>query len=199
MAAIVLAAGASTRMGQPKALIELEGRSFLARCLALAEPCARRFVVHGATPLHDAPRPPGVALVSNPNWRRGPLSSLQVGLRAAMAASPGLRGILVLTVDRPHVRPETIGDLLAHHARHPDRLVCPRHHGRRGHPVIWPGVIFETLLALDPTQTARALLAGPEALTRHEVPVDDPATLENIDDPEALAALRRQGADRGDL
>lgn len=186
-------------MGQPKALIELEGRSFLARCLTLAAPCARRFVVHGATPLHDLPMPPGVHLVANPDWRRGPLSSLQTGLRAAIAASPGLGGILVLTVDRPHVRPETISRLLDHHARYPDGLICPRHEGRRGHPVIWPRVSFETLLALGPTQTARALLTGPEALPRREVPVDDPATLENIDDPEALAALRRQGADGGDL
>ncbi len=184
---MILAAGASTRMGRPKALIEWQGRPFFMHCVERAEAagCDSTAVVWGATPL---PTSAGVVLVENASWRDGPLSSLQTGLRAVL--SDALTGVLVMTVDRPHVRLETLDALFAAHAEHPDVLVQPKFGVTSGHPLVFPVGIVATILALAPTDTVRTVLHGQDVRSRRVlVEVDDPAVLDNLDSPAALDRL----------
>lgn len=184
---MILAAGASTRMGRPKALIEWRGRPFFMHCVdgAKATGCDPVTVVWGATPL---PASAGVVLVENAGWRDGPLSSLQAGLRAVLSES--LTGVLVMTVDRPHVRRETLAALFAAHAEHPDVLVQPKLDGTSGHPLVFPVGIVGKILALAPTDSMRTVLHGQDVRSRRvRVEVDDPAVLDNLDSPEALERL----------
>jgi CTP:molybdopterin cytidylyltransferase MocA len=182
VAAIVLAAGESARMGQPKALLQWRGRTFVEHAIALASACAPTVVVSGATPLS------GPHVVRNEGWQRGPLSSLQVGLRAI--AGRAWTGVLVLTVDRPHVQPSTIEALLRAHAIDPLAVLQPLHDGRRGHPILHPRDVAELLLSLAPEASARDVVHRPDiAARRTAVPVDDPAVLDNIDSPEDLSRL----------
>ena len=133
-----------------------------------------------------------VAVVENARWLDGPLSSLQVGLRAIADAS--WTGVLVLTVDRPHVRATTIAALLREHASHPDAVLQPMHAGRRGHPILHPRDVAEALLQLPPTASARDVVHRPDiAARRLAIDVDDAAILDNIDTPEALARLLGSG------
>jgi molybdenum cofactor cytidylyltransferase len=83
LAAVVLAGGASTRMGRPKALLQHRGRSFVACAveLAVAAGCTPIVVVGGAQSLADEPLAPAVC-VHNERWQLGQLSSLQRGLAA---------------------------------------------------------------------------------------------------------------------
>ena len=108
LAAVVLAAGASTRMGRPKALLRWRGRPFAWHVLQQAHAAGAEpvIVVEGAVALpREAVQ--GATVVRNEAWADGPLGSLQVGLRALREA--GAEGpVLVLTVDRPHLRAETL-------------------------------------------------------------------------------------------
>ena len=113
------------------------------------------------------------------------MSSLQAGLRAALADDPS--GVLVLTVDRPHVSLETLRRLLEAHARHPAVVVQPKFGDTTGHPVLHPRTIVDALLRLPPTDTVRAVIGQPAVRdTRVRVEVDDPAVVENLDTQEAL-------------
>lgn len=190
VAAVVLAAGASTRMGAPKALLEWGGRTFLRRVidLAAAAGCAPIVAVAGAIRLPRAELGAAIEVV-NETWSEGQLSSLQVGLRA-IAGAPAA---LVLTVDRPHVRPSTIAALLAGHAADPTAIWQPAHGGRRGHPILYPGDLLPAIVTLPAALGPRSWLGSPAiAARRREVAVDDPAVLDNVDTPADLARLRRE-------
>lgn len=183
--ALILAGGASARMGRPKALIEIEGQSFVARGVATlhAAGCSPVLVIDGAHRL-DKHFDAQVELVHNDRWELGPLSSLQAGLHRALALEPALVGVLVHQVERPRIRVATISALLAAFAKDPDGLWQPTHAGRSGHPMLWPRALFDALLALDPAHaSARTLVRGAASRLRRKLTVDDPGVLENIDTP----------------
>lgn len=184
-AAIVLAAGASTRMGRPKALLRHGERSFVACAvdLAAAAGCAPIVVVTGAQTISE---PLAATLIHNETWPLGPLSSLQRGLAAITG---DITGVLVLTVDRPHLRPTTIVALVAAFRGAPTHIWQPEYAGQRGHPLIWPAALLPALRALPPDGDPRPLLREHTA-SRRSLMVDDPATLDNLDRPEDLARLR---------
>ncbi len=183
-AAVVLAAGASTRMGQPKALLRYRGRSFVACAVDLAARagCGPIVVVTGACDLTDLELP--ARLVHNETWPEGQLSSLQRGL----AALDEPAGLLVLTVDRPHVQVATVVTLVAAFRTSPQFSWQPEHAGRRGHPVIYPRGLLPALAALPSTADPREFLRAHGEL-RRAVAVDDPAIHDNLDRPEDLARL----------
>jgi CTP:molybdopterin cytidylyltransferase MocA len=188
---VVLAGGASQRMGRAKALIELDGRSFVARAVELLRGagCAQVLVVDGAHRLADE-QVEGATLVHNAGWERGPLSSLQLGLGEALAREPALDAIVVHHVERPRVRVETVRALLTAAAQEPDCIWQPTHDGRSGHPLIWPRACFDALLTLDPAvDTARRLA---RSHPRRKLGLGDPGVLDNVDTPADLDALRRR-------
>jgi molybdenum cofactor cytidylyltransferase len=198
VAALVLAAGAAERMGRVKALLPLGDRSLLARSIALVREggCDPVIVVEGAHPLDVEPalHEPGVVRVHNRDWSLGPLSSLQVGLRAALErpqVHDELDGVLVQHVERPRVAPATVAALLAGLAREPDAIWQPQFEGRSGHPMLWPRSCFAELLALDPTRaSARTLARAPEqAARRRKLACSDPGVLDNIDTPDDYRRL----------
>jgi molybdenum cofactor cytidylyltransferase len=93
-------------------------------------------------------------------------------------------------VERPRVRVETLGVLLAGFAREPEAIWQPTCEGRSGHPVVWPRALFEQLLALDPSHSsARELLRGSAATRRRKLEIDDPGVLDNFDTPDDLTRL----------
>ena len=191
--AVLLAAGASSRMGESKAALRWRGDSFLGHGLRLARHAvgseAPVLVVEGAHPLDglvDARL--GAQRVTNLDWRRGPLSSLQCALARPEATG---RACLVLSVDRPHLRESTLDALRDAFHADPRRIWQPATGERRGHPIIWPADLCVALRKLQATSSPRELLRKPEiAARRAGVPVDDPAIFDNIDDPDALARLR---------
>lgn len=190
LAAVVLAAGASTRMGRPKAHLRWRGRPFLFHVLEQARVAGASpvVVVEGAVALPSEALG-GAVIVRNEAWAEGPLGSLQVGLRAVVEA--GGRGpVLVLTVDRPHVAERTLKALARAVEEDPRAVWQPRVGERRGHPIVYPEDLVVALMALRPPMTPRDLLARPAiASRRRQVEVDDPAVLDNLDAPEDLERL----------
>ncbi|MEM9453459.1 MAG: nucleotidyltransferase family protein [Myxococcota bacterium] len=191
LAAVVLAAGASTRMGRPKALLRWRGRPFVRHAVEQAHAAGASpvVVVEGAVPLPEVALG-GARRVHNEAWAEGPLGSLQMGLRALLDTGCTEAGVLVLTVDRPHVRESTLRELVAAVRDEPRAIWQPRHHDRRGHPIIYPADLVPALVELAPPQTPRTLLARPEvAARRRSLAVEDPAVLDNLDRPEDLDRL----------
>ncbi|PRQ05469.1 nucleotidyltransferase family protein [Enhygromyxa salina] len=193
VAGLILAGGASRRMGRPKALVELDGRTFVGIGVELLRTsgCAPVLVVDGAHPLDPGLGAiAGAELVHNSQWQRGPLSSLQLGLARALELEPGLDALLVHHVERPRIAAQTVAALLARAGDEPECVWQPSFAGRSGHPVVWPRALFEALASLDAgRETARTLLRGPALARRRKLEVDDAGVLDNIDTPEQLAGL----------
>jgi CTP:molybdopterin cytidylyltransferase MocA len=193
VAALILAGGASLRMGRPKALLELDGQTFVARGVdtVRAAGCAPVIVIDGAHWLDpELPGLAGVVLTHNNRWELGPLSSLQVGLARALELEPTLAGVLTHPVERTRVRVVTIAKLLAAFAEQPGMLWQPSVAGQSGHPMLWPRALFDALLALDPArESARTLVRGAAASLRRKLEVEDRGVLDNIDTPTDLARL----------
>ncbi len=190
LAAVVLAAGASTRMGRPKALLRWRGRPFVWHVLEQARVAGACpvVVVEGAValPIEALGQ---ATVVRNEAWAEGPLGSLHVGLRALIDA--GVHApVLVLTVDRPHLHADTLRALATAVAAEPHAVWQPRRGERRGHPIVYPSDLVPALVRLRPPQTPRTLLAQPEiASRRRQLDVLDPAVLDNLDCPEDLLRL----------
>jgi molybdenum cofactor cytidylyltransferase len=106
---------------------------------------------------------------------------MQCGLRAV---PPGARGVLFTLVDHPNVADATVRALLETGAP----LAIPRYQGRRGHPIWFSRDLIAEFLALDIASTARDVVDR-HAAEIHYLEVDDPAILDDVDDPEAFRRL----------
>jgi CTP:molybdopterin cytidylyltransferase MocA len=182
---IILAAGASSRMGRPKALLAMPDGTPLAahqaRLLREAG-CVDPVVVLGADADHIAPRLDGVSAVTNADWPLGRLGSIQTGLRAR----PGFDGYLILPVDTIGVHRETLVNLLARAAAEPRTAWRPCAMARPGR-VVWIGAALADRLLTEPTADVQLdrLLAPVTSL----FDVDDVAILNNVNTPEAWARV----------
>ena len=188
IAALVLAAGRSERMGRPKALLPLpDGRSFLETVLDTLAACGvlgvRVVLGHDAEAVSAAVGLPFEAEVENLEWERGMLSSVQAGVRALPAEATGM---LLWPVDHPLVREGTLTRILSCEGRAP--VVVPVHGGKRGHPSLFHADTFSELLAAPQSVGARAVVLA-HAPDRLDLEVDDPGVVADLDSPQAYLAF----------
>jgi molybdenum cofactor cytidylyltransferase len=187
-AGVVPSAGASVRMGSPKALLRVEGESFLERTARTLRGggCDPVFVVVAlgdAAAEQEAARS-GARVLTNPDPGEGPITSLRLALAEL---DPGAAGLVYLPVDHPLVRPETVATLLDAAGASAAPLTLPVHGGERGHPAVFGAALFGELS--DP-----ALEGGARTVTHRHldeallVEVDDPGVLTDIDTPEIYEA-----------
>jgi molybdenum cofactor cytidylyltransferase len=185
--AIVLAAGKSERMGRPKALLALRGRTFIETILdAISRsPVEHTVVVVGHHPDEIEPHVATFArTVLNPDYEKGMITSIQAGIRALPA---GMDGALLFLVDHPVVDSESIQSLLAHAS--PDRIVVPMFEGRRGHPVFFGMAVLEEVLALPASEGANIVVRrDPGRIV--QVSVNSPGVLMDVDTPEDYRNLQ---------
>jgi molybdenum cofactor cytidylyltransferase len=194
IAAIILAAGRSTRMGGPnKLLAEIGGRPLvrIAAEEALASQAKPVIVVtgHQRDKVEAALQGLDVTIVHNPNFADGLSTSVKTGLAAVPQS---VDGAIVCLGDMPQVRSSLIDKLLA--AFDPARsalVVIPVIGGLRGNPVVWSRRFFPELMAIEGDVGARNMIARyPEAVA--EVPFADTAALVDVDTPEALAEVKAE-------
>ncbi len=193
-ASIILAAGASSRMGTPKALLDYRGETFLERLIRVLGAVTQPVIVvlgYHAAPILEKTARAGVRgeaqFVINPVPERGQLSSLQTGL---VSVPPEAQGVAFIPMDCPAVGEETVARL-AHAFLARDRgtlLVIPRCGDDRGHPVFAARAIVEEMLALPSEAQARDVIHSHIPRTQY-VDVEDRGILADVDDPEAYRNL----------
>lgn len=193
LSGIVLAAGRSTRMGRPKALLHtVSGETFVSQITDTLKRAGIEDVLVVGRPDDSALRravedlDPIVRYVENPHPERGQLSSLLAGLDAAESHAPA--GVLVLPVDIPMVRADTVAAAIAAFGNAGSAIVRVSYRGRHGHPVIFGAAVFGELRRADPAVGAKAVL---RALSDGvcEIEVDDPGVLADVDVPEDYRRL----------
>lgn len=184
-ALILLAAGASTRMGRPKQLLPMYGNRPLLRHVvesALAEPVSPVVVVLGANSAQIAPCLEGlpVRIVVNTGWAEGMGSSLRRGMEELAKITPATKSVVVALADQPDIPAGHITKLIeAQHATNRP-VVASECKGVRGPPVLFTAKYFPSLLALRGDAGARSLLqAHPDEVAVVSLPfaqdLDTPA------------------------
>jgi len=182
--AVILAAGASTRMGEPKQLLPLDGRTLLRRTVdtVLASPAWPVVVVLGAhAPIirPEVARLP-VLVVDNPGWAEGRASSIRAGMGVLESFSLALEAALLVLCDQPGLSSEAIRRLAAAHRDSGKSIVAARYHDHPGPPALFARRHFHELLGLHGADGARSLFA------RHAdqlVTVDLPELATDLDTP----------------
>ncbi len=192
VAAIILAAGASRRLGQPKQLLEYEGETLLARAIRIATEggASPVFSVLGANfEIICASMKFGDAiLVINDQWEKGMATSIHAGLRAMGAAVPDATGVLLMSCDQPLLTTAHLQSLIgAFEAQSSPAIVCSSYGGVRGVPAVFPRDAFPQLNALKGDRGARALLAQPpcsvivQEFPGGEIDIDLPSDLAHLE------------------
>ncbi len=190
-AAILLAAGASRRMGAENKLLIAgpDGRPMVAHSLdrLRAFPFDPLILVlgHDSEAVAGALDLRGVTLVQAPDHAAGLSQSLRAGLAAVPETA---EAVLVALGDMPLVAHATIAAMLT--AFRAGAVVVPRHQGQGGNPVLWDRRFIAAMRQLSGDRGARSLLPEPPALIA--VDVDDPGVLADFDTPQSLTAWRRE-------
>ncbi|HEX4823602.1 MAG TPA: nucleotidyltransferase family protein [Candidatus Polarisedimenticolaceae bacterium] len=179
IAAVVLAAGASSRMGVPKALLPMGpgGPTFLAAIGRLLQDVGIDIVRVVVAP--GTPHAPSSDLVVNPEPGAGMLSSVQCGILALPKTADAF---LLWPVDHPLVKPTTVAALLATYRETAAPVVVPVYDGTRGHPGLFAARLVPELLTADPTEGARAVVHA--HADRVELAIDDAGVVTGIDTPD---------------
>ena len=185
-AGLILAAGESRRMGQPKALLSIHGHTFVENLIGLLSKFCDPVVVvlgHNPEPIRRAIGETAT-IVINHNYSLGQFSSMQAGLRAVPAH---VHGLLFTLVDHPDPSPSTISRLISTDAP----ISIPVYYGRKGHPVYFRRDVLTEFLGLSADSQA-SVVSRRHAMETRLVPVDDPGILDDIDDQEALRHFRER-------
>lgn len=190
VAIVLLAAGGSSRLGQPKQLLRHEGTSLVRRAAeqALAASPAVT-VVLGARRDEVGAQLRGLAVrcVDNPDWALGQGSSLHAGLRAL---PPDVDGAVLMLCDQLRVDTAHLRSLIATFERTRAPIVASAYAGTRGVPALFSRALFPELAALPPTGGARGLISrDPSRVV--EVPL--PGGEEDVDTAEDVLRLTRPG------
>jgi CTP:molybdopterin cytidylyltransferase MocA len=194
--AIVLAAGKSSRMGRPKAILPLDGDTFLTRIV-------RTFADAGVEDIvvvvgHDADAivasfatVDGVAarFVDNPDYEQGQLSSLLTGLR--LVDRPGVVGVLMTLVDVPLVSAATVRAVVDRYRTTRAPIVRPVQGNRHGHPVFIDRSLFDALRHADPSAGAKPIIRA-NVSPAGDVVVDDDGAFADADTPDDYERLVRR-------
>lgn len=189
IAALVLAAGRSSRMGANKLLAEVDGIPMVLRAVNAARAARVSEVVvvtgHEAERIEALLAGRGARVVRNPDYENGMSTSLRRGLDALPAEC---EGVIVLLADMPRVSADHLDRLIDAFDDKAARIVVPQKDGRRGNPVLWPRAYFGEMREVQGDQGAR------EVLARHAndivaVDMPDEAIFADVDTPEALARV----------
>jgi len=185
IAAIILAAGKSERMGCPKALLPFGDSTFLQHLYDLLKKSSlgEVRVVLGAQAgeIKAGINVPERDIVINPDYEKGMLSSFQAGLAALKEAAP--EAVILCPVDHPNIPLSLIELIISSFRSSKAEIVIPTREGRRGHPALFAGSLFGDLLSAPLDVGARHVVHKyPEKVL--EVETDEPGVIQDIDAPE---------------
>jgi molybdenum cofactor cytidylyltransferase len=184
LAAAILAAGESKRMGQPKALVPFQGSTFVDHLIAATRHArvgiTRVVLGAGAEGIRANLKVEPSWIVVNADWPTGQLSSIRAAIRSLPAGAT--EGILVCPVDHPLISAHLVGQLIEAFGAGGKLIVLPKHRGRRGHPVLFGAAVYEELLAAPLVVGARQVVWN-HAAEVMEVETEEEGVILNLNDP----------------
>lgn len=187
IAAVVLAAGTSSRLGAPKQLLLLDGQPVLQHVVDVARDCFDCVVVvlgHAAEDVRRAVRfPSGTIIAVNKNYADGQASSLAAGLAAVPADADAAA---ILLGDQPRIDRDVVDRVVEAFERSGKPVARPGFGGTPGHPVIMARRVFERAARARGDEGARAVFAADE-VARVDIDADAPVDIDTWDAYERLA------------
>jgi molybdenum cofactor cytidylyltransferase len=187
LAAVILSAGASSRMGRPKALLPYREGTFLEHLIEVTRHprigVTRVVLGAGAEMIQTIAKLDSSVVVLNTGWEQGQLSSICAGLRSLEGINTD--GIVLCPIDHPLVSARLVSELVERFYEDKKAIVLPTYNGRRGHPAIFSKELYGELLAAPADQGARAVVWAHSADIL-EVPTGEEGVVLNLNDPEML-------------
>jgi len=184
--AVVLSAGESSRMGRPKALLPIDGQTFIERIVAaLKQAKVGKIIVilgHNARELQSKISHLPVEILINTDYKLGQLSSLQLAVRN-LQPDLDCDGMLVHLVDHPYLAPALVEEMIRQFYETKKRIIVPKFQGKRGHPVIFSNALFDEILSAPMEEGAKAVVNAHRAETL-EIETEEEGIAVDIDTPE---------------
>ncbi len=162
IAIIILAAGASTRMGKPKQLLPYQGSSLLRHTIetAMASVCKPVVVVLGANAqqIYSEVNQPSVTVVENPDWNLGMGSSIRRGILSLATCLETIDAAVITVCDQPFISPEIINHIVAGYHATGKPIVACQYADTLGVPVLFKHILFSEVATLDETVGAKKII-----------------------------------------
>jgi molybdenum cofactor cytidylyltransferase len=182
--AVILAAGASSRLGRPKQLLSHQGETLIRRaaCAALGAGCLPTVIVTGKEREQIATELTGleVQMRYHSHWERGIGSSIRAGVQGALALQPALDALLIMVCDQPLVSADLLVALIFVRAKARTQAAACAYAGTIGVPALFGRALFPALAALPDEQGAKAILSS---MAGEIARVEFPAGAIDIDTP----------------
>ncbi len=189
VAAVVLAAGMSRRMGSPKQLLRIDGKTVLEHTLKNVRASVVDEIVlvlgHAADAVEKEISTEGIKVVRNEGYQQGMGTSLRAGLAAVGSEA---KAALIVLADQPFVQAATLNRLIDYHGSAQPQIVIPTYRGFRGNPVLLDRSIFPELRELSGDVGCRAIF-GSHTENIRKLAVDDAGILLDIDSREDFDEL----------
>ncbi|SKB11116.1 Uncharacterized MobA-related protein [Planktothrix sp. PCC 11201] len=190
MGLIILAAGGSTRLGQPKQLLLFRGKTLLTHTVeqALNSQCHPIIVVLGSQAeqieleINSFP----IIIVKNLNWKQGMGRSIQTGIEQLKAIQPDSLGVVITLCDQPFISAEIIDKLVETYEQTQNSMVVSEYNNILGVPALFSQNLFGELINLDTTQGAKSLI---KSYPNHRCIVPFPLGILDIDTPQDYEQL----------
>lgn len=182
---IILAAGASTRLGQPKQLLLFNGKTLLTHTIeqGLSSGCRPIIVVLGSQAekikleINSYP----IFTVKNPNWELGMSASIQTGLKELQRIQPDSKGVVITLCDQPFISSSIIDKLVETYQQTQPLMVVSEYNNILGVPALFSNRLFKELMNLDTTTGAKYLI---HKYSHHRSIVPFPLGIFDIDTPQ---------------
>ena len=173
-------------MGQPKALLPIDGQTFIERIVAaLKQTKVGKIIVilgHNARELQSKISHLPVEILINTDYKLGQLSSLQLAVRN-LQPDLDCDGMLVHLVDHPYLAPALVEEMIRRFYETKKRIIVPKFQGKRGHPVIFSNALFDEILSAPMEEGAKAVVNAHRAETL-EIETEEEGIAVDIDTPE---------------
>jgi molybdenum cofactor cytidylyltransferase len=190
---VILAAGSSTRLGQPKQLLEFQGTTLIRRITQVAVNAVKKPVVvmlgANCSMIHSHLTHMPVHIVYNPDWSQGMTSSLRKGLMALLYYSPDSECVIFAVCDQPYISPDLFLQLISVGSQSQKLIVACQYNNVLGTPVLFKKEYFDRLLTLKDNEGARKILQShPESVEA----VPFPLGIIDVDSMQDYDALQKK-------
>lgn len=162
--AVILAAGSSSRMGEAKQLLPINGQHFIQHINNTAKSVFGNevFIILGSeavTIMNTIPELAGQVFI-NGQWQQGMGTSISFGVSKVLETNPAIDGILFLTADQPFITSSILSNMVALAVAQPDNIVATDYDGTAGIPALFTKVFFDQLLQLNGEHGARKIISA---------------------------------------